>query len=602
LLGRIPRDAETLDAGFALGGERVLTLSPRQLSVWDSATGQRLGEVPLSAGKLPQLSLNGRYAVITTQRADQTPAFVVWDLQTMQRSGQMITAENAGPVTVDSTGRYLAIGGRDPVVRVWSLPDGSLAREFDHGSPLRMVAFDPSGKWLATDDLSSTFRLWNTEEGGPPVIERFGISAWYADFADDSSSLLFGSSDRVFRIARLPDGLGAGVSLRHARVNRSIAGPIMLATRNLALTSDASRTVKLWSVPAPQVSTAPRSRRFPGGTRAALSADGQRIAIGTTFGDVRIHAVGAPGSILLGGNESADAGGNTEVICLAFSDDRRLLASATIDGRVKLWDADSGAPLDIQIVHPDGGAHDLVFVDEGRRLVSASRREVIVTDLNTGEFTARLRIQANHPQIAVAEKSGEIFIADDLNGVTLWNWEVGIAERIVGGEYRIRTVAVNPDGTRMVTANDDRELVVWDVEEGIPMEQTVQVAGKVDDMWLTRGDRLIVQAGYWLQLVGVYPTGLLMRNTRMLADAPASVRPAAEAGSAFVLSPSPSRPLVTRMMISEPAQVMLEGDPAELRNYWRDRLALTLDEEGVAQPIQNQALMISAAQSETVRN
>ena len=522
----------------------------------------------------------------------------------MRRVGQMITAENAGPIAVDSAGKYLAIGGRDPWVRLWSLRDATLVQEFEHSSPLRSVDFDPTGRWLATDDLSSTFRLWSVVDGGPPIIERFGIGDWYTDFAGDGSSVLFGSSDRAFQISHLPDGRGSGVRMRHSRVGDGVGDPIIIASRNLALTTDASRTVKLWSVPIFQgvsqgdsQDDAPvRSRRFPGGTRAVLSFDGQRIAIGTTLGDVRVHAAGAPGGILLGGDSGASSANlQSEVLCLAFSEDRSMLASASIDGRVRVWNADTGALRDLVIVHPDGGAHDLMFVDDGRYLVSASRREVLVTDVGSGEIVARHRIQANHPQLAEARNTGDLFIADDQNGVTLWNWRSDQAERIVSGEYRVRTVAVTADGARMITADDDRELTLWNLDEMLPLQNKVQAAGKVDDMWIRSDGRLIVQAGYWLQSVGVNPLGLVMRSTRLLGEAPASVKPGSAGDTVFVLSPSSSRSLVTELTISEPPFVPLEGDPDELRLYWREKLAMSLDQEGNAQPVPDQSLTISSA-------
>lgn len=602
VLARIPRSSEFLNANFVLRGERVITLDPRYLLVWESSTGKKLGEIPLSSTTLPQLSVNGRYAVVNMLRPDQSPGIVVWDLQKMRRVGQLITAENAGPVTVDPTGKYLAIGGRDPWVRVWTLADGVLIHEFEHDSPLHSVEFDPSGTWLATDDLSGTFRLWNIKEGGAPIIERFGIGNWFTDFSADGSTLLFGSSDRVFQLARLPDAIGTGVRIRHPRSGNAKVGPVILDSRNLALTTDAAHTVKVWSLPAPKMSLelSPFSvaNRFPGGTRAVLSPDGQRIAVGTTLGDVRIHAVGAPGSILLGGNDSIVSEVNkSAVICLTFSEDRQMLASASIDGRVRVWNATNGALKELLILHPDGGAHDLIFVDAGQHLISASRREVLVTDTNSGEVLARLRIQANHPQLAVAQETGNIFIADDLNGVTLWNWKTGKSERIVDSNYRVRTVAVTTDGAHMVTASDERELVLWNVHERTPLTKIVQAAGKVDDMWITPGNQLIVQAGYWLQSVGMYPAGLITRSTRLLGEAPASVQPGANSDTAFLLSSSPSWPLVTEIVISEPSSAPLEGDPDILRSYWHDRLAMTLDEEGNVQQLSEQPLLWSSGDS-----
>ena len=189
---------------------------------------------------------------------------------------------------------------------------------------------------------------------------------------------------------------------------------------------------------------------------------------------------------------------------------------------------------------------------------------------------------------------GSIQLGD---GVTLWNWQTGESERIVDSNYRIHTVAVTTDGAHMVTASDERELVLWNINERIPLAQTVLAAGKVDDMWITQGNQLVVQAGYWLQSVGIHPVGLITRSTRLLGEAPASVQPVAGSDTAFILSPSPSRPLVTEMAISEPSSAPLEGDPDVLRSYWHDRLAMMLDEEGNVQQLSDRSLMLSSGDS-----
>ena len=605
ILARVPRTSDFVDARFVLGGNRIVTIEDRQLQVWESGTGSRIGRIPLNteAGQRIRLSANGRFAAVNRLRADNTATIVVWDLERMRRIGLPITAENAGPVAVDSRGQYLAIGGRDPWIRVWSVADGTLRRELEHSSPLRSVSFDASGEWLASDDLSNTFRLWNITEGGAPVIERLGSSQWLVDFAADSSSLLYGSFDRAYEIGQLPEGRGGGIRLRHARsvgprtLGREKIAPIILASRNLVVTNDDSRSVKIWSVPAQQSAVLP-GKSLPGGTRAALSRDGQRIAVGSTSGDVRIYAVGAPGEIMLGRSEvDRTKATDSEVIDLHFSPDRSLLASASLNGQVHVWDAGTGVLQDLLIVHPDGAAHDLLFADGGRYLISVSRLEVLVTDLQTGEAVARLRIQANHPRLAIAAATGDIFIADDLNGVTVWNWRTGQSERIIEGDFAIRTVAVTPDGSRLVTASDKQVLTHWDMETRTPLEQSVEAAGKVDEMWISAdGNRLTVQAGYWLQSVALFPTGLAVRNTRLLADAPASIQPGLRGEFVFVLSASRSRPVVSWQSVRDPSAITLEGDPDKLRGYWRDRLAMSLDNEGRVQPVLGEAVTLSAAQ------
>ncbi|MGI9290754.1 MAG: proprotein convertase P-domain-containing protein, partial [Gammaproteobacteria bacterium] len=598
VVASLPRSRDFKDVRFLMDGERIVVINNRQLIVYETATGKVLGEVPLTASGELRFSENGRYLALDITRPNQTAGIAVWDLDGLHRSGQIITAENAGPVSVDSAGKYLAIGGRDPWVRIWSLADGALAQEFEHSSALRSVNFDPTGNWLATDDLSNTFRVWNVQKGGAPVIERFGISEWFADFATNGNSLMFGSSDRAFRVAALPGGQGNLIRMLHARHSdanpASSSGPIMLASHDLALTSDAERTVKVWSVPTQPIPGPIRSNRFSAGTRAVLSADGKRIAVGTSLGDVRIHAADSPGGMLLQpDNTDETMVRQSEVISLAFSANRSMLASSSINGRVRVWDAENGTERDYNIAHPDGGAHDLLFIDNDKYLVSASRREILVTDVQSGEVSARLRIQANHPQLAIARQTGDLFIADDQNGVTVWNWQDDDSSRIVGSDYRIRNLAVTDDSMRMVTAGDDGELILWDLAELTPLANRMQAAGKVDDLWIAPDGQLVVQAGYWLQAVHLSPRGLSVRSTRLLSEAPASVMRGSKKDTAMILLASPSRPLVNEILISEPPVNTIEGDLEEFRQYWRDRLAITLDELGNTQPIPGQSLSVT---------
>ena len=116
-------------------------------------------------------------------------------------------------------------------------------------------------------------------------------------------------------------------------------------------------------------------------------------------------------------------------------------------------------------------------------------------------------------------------------------------------------------------------------------------------MWITEDNRLIVQAGYWLQLAALTPNGLSIRSTRLLPEAPASVQPGLRPDSAFVLSPSPYRPLLQELVITEPQLIELEGDPQELQRFWQDRLALQIDAAGEIAPTEKGVPLLTSAEA-----
>jgi WD40 repeat protein len=597
VLARVPRNPDTLEALFVMNGSRVLTVSSTQVVLWDSQSGRRVGQIKLDEPLSASITLapNERFAALPARRKDKTRVVDVWDLKKMQRIGRVVAAADASKLAIDSSGKHLAIGGRDAWVRVWSMQSGELVREFAHSAPLRSLQFDQQGDWLATDDLSSTLRIWNVQSGRVPLIERVGNSAWNIHFANDSGSVLFGSYDRAYQVVSLPDGRDAGVRLGHPAVGRigRDAGRkqrvFVLSELQLAITSDTNRNVKVWKLPAAPPATQ-ISKLMPGNMRTALSPDGQRIAVGATVADVRIYAAGAPGSLLLNALSDArpeEAGEvSSEIVRLVFSADRSLLASGSMDGIVRLWESASGRRLSLSVLHPDGPVHDLLFGADGHLLFSASRLEVQVTDLLVGATIARLRIQADNPQLALAEEATELFIADDQNGVTRWNWKDSISDRVVSGDYQVRKIAVAPDGSRLVTAGADLSLRLWDVANGVQVGQSMTAAGKVDDLWLVGdGKRLVVHAGHWLHSVIVSSAGLAPRHTRFLDAVPAAVQPDAAGIEVYMLSPSPPRPTLGRLALADPPEVEMAGEPEQLRDYWRARLALSLQPDGQVQPV-----------------
>jgi hypothetical protein len=114
-------------------------------------------------------------------------------------------------------------------------------------------------------------------------------------------------------------------------------------------------------------------------------------------------------------------------------------------------------------------------------------------------------------------------------------------------------------------------------------------------MWVAdEGAGLLVQAGPWLQSMALFPAGIAPRHTRLLGTAPAAVVPGIDGSSATVLlATSSSRPSVETLPVDAPDQQVLTGEPDELRDYWRERLNLSLDSDANVSPIIDQSATLS---------
>ncbi len=81
--------------------------------------------------------------------------------RTIQVHSDDVTSIVFGP-----RGQLLASGGRDAMVRLWSIARGvPTAALRGHAAPITSVTFDPSGKTLATADAAGSIRLWEAATG-----------------------------------------------------------------------------------------------------------------------------------------------------------------------------------------------------------------------------------------------------------------------------------------------------------------------------------------------------------------------------------------------------------------------------------------------------
>ncbi len=107
------------------------------------------------------------------------------------------------------------------------------------------------------------------------------------------------------------------------------------------------------------------------------------------------------------------------------------------DGSIEVWDGQTGALLRTMGGH-ESGVRSLAISSSGQWLVSGSQDSLRIWQLNTG-------------QLAYSRQQDS-----DLNSVTVRQWDVAstqLLEDFIGREDDMRTVALNPDGT-MLVSND----------------------------------------------------------------------------------------------------------------------------------------------------
>ena len=202
---------------------------------------------------------------------------------------------------------------------------------------------------------------------------------------------------------------------------------------------------------------------------AVYSPDGTRIATGSVDGTVRIWDA-ASGKELL----TWQAGAQDPVNSVAFSPNGKFLATGTDSGITRIWDVSTGRELQALQGHFDAVVH-VAFSPDGNRLATASFDGTSkVWDLSTGKELFSLREESTGFQVfwvVFSPDGSRIATSGTENSERGWAsiWDARTGQKTMtlpAHGPNTRTVAFSPDGTRIVTANEDRTATVWDAIAG----------------------------------------------------------------------------------------------------------------------------------------
>jgi len=147
---------------------------------------------------------------------------------------------------------------------------------------------------------------------------------------------------------------------------------------------------------------------------------------------------------------------------VVFSPNGRRIASCSADRTVRIWDATSGACVQIIPEH-DGDVLSVGFSQDGRRIVSCSdNRTVYVWDAGIGECIRFFTADDNWVKCAALSPDGRYVLSGRHEILRVWDLtSEQPSQDIAGHTDWIRCIEFNSDGSRMVTTSNDKSLRVW---------------------------------------------------------------------------------------------------------------------------------------------
>jgi WD40 repeat protein len=151
---------------------------------------------------------------------------------------------------------------------------------------------------------------------------------------------------------------------------------------------------------------------------------------------------------------------------VAFAPDGKTLLSGGKDRTLRLWDVDSGQLVRTLAFTPHE-ARSVAFSLDGNLALAATGIGVRIYDLSDGQETARFAGHTNTVKtLAVSPNGRRVLSAGDDRMVCLWDMQDGREHRrLTGHKGDVNGVAFIPDGRLAISGSRDQTIRLWDLDE-----------------------------------------------------------------------------------------------------------------------------------------
>ena len=171
-----------------------------------------------------------------------------------------------------------------------------------------------------------------------------------------------------------------------------------------------------------------------------------------------VHNVAAPNT--LGGHAAY-------VWSISFSPDGKMLASASTDRTVKLWDTSTGKEIKTLTGHTEE-VRDVSFSPDGRMLASASADNTVkLWDISTGKEIKTLTGHTGLVRGISFSPDGKMLASASAdNTVKLWDTTGTLIKTLTEHTDSVNGISFSPDGKILATAGGDKTVRLWDTSTG----------------------------------------------------------------------------------------------------------------------------------------
>ncbi|MEH2074645.1 MAG: AAA-like domain-containing protein, partial [Nostoc sp.] len=161
-------------------------------------------------------------------------------------------------------------------------------------------------------------------------------------------------------------------------------------------------------------------------------------------------------------------GHSSSVNSVVFSPDGKILASASDDNTIKLWNRDTGKEISTLSGH-SSPVFSVVFSPDGKTLASASDDKTIkLWNRDTGKEISTLSGHSSLVSSVVFSPDGKTLASASRDKtIKLWNRDTGKEISTLSGHSSlVSSVVFSPDGKTLASASRDKTIKLWNRDTG----------------------------------------------------------------------------------------------------------------------------------------
>jgi WD40 repeat protein/tetratricopeptide (TPR) repeat protein len=457
--------------------------------------------------------------------ASKDKTIKLWDLKNRQDVKTFVQHTDAvTSVSFSPDGQVIASASKDKTVKLWNL-DGTLLKDLKHNQSVINVIFSPNGKMLAAASEDNTVKIW-THEGSRFQNLNHQDSLVSIVFSPDSKMIATASKDDIITLWDI-DGNKLKEINNYGAINLRFShdGKMIIATNKNGRIKFYDHNGILLKNSQLTVDYSPADF-----TTASFSSDGiQQASVA-----ISPYDKSQGNKVYLSRNDSSNIGesltGHSEKInYLSFSHDGKVLASASDDKSIRLWNIDNnsnkfsiGARNSLSDVRfsPDGKAiittdsdhHQVKLWNSDGKLIGSAQEydsppqlspdgkiftsgaETFVKRLltiNGKEISLKNERSENISDINFSPNSKILAALYGDNTISVWQSDGTLVKTLKGNTAKVSSFSFSPDSKIIAVISNDNVVRLWK-DDGTPIKSLESHSGQIKNLIFSPDSQIIV--------------------------------------------------------------------------------------------------------------